>query len=367
MASDIAPIESFASELINECERGDRFTAMQLSVAVRGESVLESAFGYDGVGRLVEADSLFSIYCAAKPLLALLLALLEDRGILPLATTVDSVIPGVKPRVGRLTCIDILSQAACLIQPRGVEGILACAMLKEALASTFDVGPGSSNPACTGYSEFAGWYLLSEIVRRVTGVPVGSLIETEILRPLGLQPEMHSDMTDMSAKAVGRIRSNVSLRDERRMAALIEGTAVYRKYGGNGIGAFSSMRGLSSFYGTLMRLGEGHESSLGLRPVTLRKLTSSSDRKFDVLLQRRCSFGLGFMTDLESHHFGSYISDAAYGHVGMMGMTVAFADPVNGLSVAWHTNGMVVGDTHVGDRRVERVEALYRSLGLAHR
>lgn|GEM_PF-3399562 len=338
------------------------FTGGQIAVSCSGELVINSAFGYDGTGEAVTSDSVFSIYCATKPLLALLLGMLDERGILSIDISIGSVVPGLRARVAGLKLTDILSQSACLVRPLGIEGILGYAILKNSIVGEIEAGFGYNRPNYTGYSEFAGWYLLQQVVETVCRRPVSSLINEEIIGPLGLQDEIFVDTIHMAPTSSSRIRTNISLGQKSPKAMLIESTQIFRKYAGEGIGGFASARGLCRLYAALGDLALGRESALAITPQSFRKLIASRERAFDILLQRDCSFGLGFMTDLQSHNFGLAISPSAFGHVGLMGMTVAFSDPSRDLSVAWHTNGLVPNDASVGPRRIDLMDRLYEAL-----
>ena len=63
---------------------------------------------------------------------------------------------------------------------------------------------------------------------------------------------------------------------------------------------------------------------------------------YDKVLNRECSFGLGFMTELRQHTFvGDRYSSRAFGHSGNVGTSFAFADPEHDLTVGVVFNGMV--------------------------
>jgi hypothetical protein len=81
----------------------------------------------------------------------------------------------------------------------------------------------------------------------------------------------------------------------------------------------------------------------------------------DRVLERVCSYGLGFMTPLHEHAFGEQCSETSFGHSGNIGASFAFADPEHGLAVGIVFNGLV-GHEAAFLRRRSLVGALYADL-----
>jgi CubicO group peptidase (beta-lactamase class C family) len=91
-------------------------------------------------------------------------------------------------------------------------------------------------------------------------------------------------------------------------------------------------------------------------------MTTTDIEGLDRTMNRASCFGLGFMTGLEAHGFGTWIEPEAFGHSGLGGMTFGFCLPADGVSVAVHTNGLVDAP-EVVERRIEIVDALIADLG----
>jgi CubicO group peptidase (beta-lactamase class C family) len=83
--------------------------------------------------------------------------------------------------------------------------------------------------------------------------------------------------------------------------------------------------------------------------------------EFDVVLDRVCAYGLGFMTRLEQHAFGDGCSPQSFGHSGHVGTSFAFADPERSLAVGVVFNGIVDYEMAFVRRR-GLLRALYRDL-----
>jgi hypothetical protein len=70
------------------------------------------------------------------------------------------------------------------------------------------------------------------------------------------------------------------------------------------------------------------------------------------------------MAPLSSHFFGDAPSAVAFGHAGQGGTSFAMADPEHDLVLAVLFNAGLDADTALSFRRVNLVDAIYRSLGL---
>src|SRR5262249_30796246 len=87
---------------------------------------------------------------------------------------------------------------------------------------------------------------------------------------------------------------------------------------------------------------------------------------YDEVLDRECTFGLGFMTALSEHAFTAECGPESFGHSGYAGASFAFADPAHDLAVAVIFNG-IVGHESSFMRRRALLHALYADLDDATR
>ena len=86
-------------------------------------------------------------------------------------------------------------------------------------------------------------------------------------------------------------------------------------------------------------------------------------RVHDAVLDRECTYGLGFMTDLADHQFGQECSPSSFGHSGNVGSSFAFADPAFDLVVSVVYNGVVDAESAFLRRRA-LVRSIYEDLAL---
>ena len=127
-------------------------------------------------------------------------------------------------------------------------------------------------------------------------------------------------------------------------------------------GGYSNAGDLATFYSALLA-GLSDDGSPALpSAATLREFCRTvRPPTFDVVLDRVCPYGLGFMTSLDQHAFGEACSPNSFGHSGNVGTSFAFADPDHGLAVGVVLNGLVDYETAFLRRRA-LVRALYLDL-----
>ncbi|WP_141726008.1 serine hydrolase domain-containing protein, partial [Actinacidiphila rubida] len=158
-----------------------RGAAAQLCVLRDGEVVVDEAVG-------CAPDALFWTFSAGKPLIALLVHLLAERGALAL----DDPVARHWPEFGRhgkerVTVRQVLRHRSGLATARGMLGD-ALAMTDwqrsvRALEGARLRWPPGRLPA---YQPIAYGFVLGEVARRVTGTPPADLLTSELLAPLGL-------------------------------------------------------------------------------------------------------------------------------------------------------------------------------------
>jgi CubicO group peptidase (beta-lactamase class C family) len=237
-------------------------------------------------------------------------------------------------------------------------------------------GPGRK----AGYHHASSWFLLGEVVRRLDGRPFSRYVRQEIFEPfgmldswVGMPVEVYRDhrehgrlcpVYDTERPAAGAPTAELGWDSE----AWCTGTHP----GGNGYGPVSQ---LGRFYEMLLgrgRLaggtGDGGRSILSPQAVealTARHRAGMLDHTFQHVLD----WGLGFIVNSAQYGadvpygYGDHASPRTFGHSGYRS-SAAFADPEQGLAVALAFNGTPANDAH--ERRIRAVlDALYEDLGLA--
>ena len=356
----------------------------QLFLAVSGAVVADAGFGEARPGEPMRRDHLMLWMSSTKPVAAIAICQLWERGLLELDDPVARHIPefaqGGKERVtvrqllthtGGVRMLDTGWPAA------GWEGIVArvCAQRLEPRWE-----PGRK----AGYHLASSWFVLGELVRRIDGRRFESYVREEIFEPLGAgdcwigMPAERiqaygariAPMFDVPGAAGPTQSAGESTPLAARWVdnrATAEARLVVSSPGGNGCGP---LRELARIYQMLLAGGVFAGRRL-LRRETVEALAARHRvGMVDVTFRARLDWGLGVIIN-SAHYsepempygYGPFAGPRTFGHSGARSST-AFADPDAGLVVALAVNGMPPDDAH--RRRFERLAAaLYRDLGFA--
>lgn len=353
----------------------------QLFLALRGEVVADAGFGEARPDEPMRRDHLMLWMSSTKPVAAVAICQLWERGRLELDDPVARHIPefaqGGKERVtvrhllthtGGVRMLDTGWPAA------GWEGIVA-RVSAQRLEPRWEPGRKA------GYHLASSWFILGELVRRLDGRPFEVYVRDEIFLPLGaddcwigMPAERYrayggriAPMYDVvpaagepdgaSALAAARLTEN---------GATNEARLVVPSPGGNGCGP---IRELARLYLMLAAGGVVGDRRL-LRRETVEALAARHRvGMVDATFRARLDWGLGVIVN-SAHYgepempygYGPFAGPRTYGHSGARSST-AFADPEAGLVVALAVNGMPTDEAH--RRRFERLTAaLYRDLAL---
>lgn len=338
-------------------------------VSLRGRVVADFGFGEARPGVPLTPDSLTLWLSSGKPLTAVALAMLWDDGQLDLDDPVARHIPGFE-REGKaaVTLRHLLTHTAGLRHVKiDIEAMSWDQIIEKAAASPLEAGwvPGKR----AGYHMGVTWFLLAEVVRRLTGLPFGQFLQESIYGPLGMQ-DCHMGM---SAATHARL--------ENRMVAMYDTSAkgqgkrhVWDQLArasvcapsGNGWGP---IRALGYFYEML--LGRGERAGVRVMSAQAVEALTAPHRVglMDETFKHGMDWGLGMMVnslaqgrETQPYGFGPHASRRVFGHGGYQS-SLAFGDPEHGLAVAFVTNG-TCGEGRHGKRCRELVTLLYEDLSL---
>ncbi|WP_414930934.1 serine hydrolase domain-containing protein [Streptomyces sp. Je 1-369] len=344
-----------------------------------------------------ERDTLVNVYSTTKGMTALCAHLLVDRGELDL----DAPVARYWPEFAEAGKADIpvrwlLSHRAGLIapgEPMAPGAVYDWEKVTEALAAT---RPWWRPGTAQGYHAVTFGFLVGEVVRRITGVSLGTFLRTEVTGPLGADvhvgtPESeHGRCADMAPPVSRETPPSASSSSSSSSSRTIFGdapkppvaglsdhpmapatlalqylplgdvnAAPYRRAEIPAANGHATARGIAAVYAELAcgRL---------LSPGALERLrTSQSDGDEPDLVLRvgtplaeTWPWGLGYMLN---QYGQAGPSPRAFGHGGAGG-SYAFADPENGVSYAYTMNRMGAGTSGEDLRSVHLVGALYEGL-----
>ena len=334
-----AACEAGAGLLESLCVEGIDALGAQLAVSVDGCVPVCATVGLQVGNRPLRDRHLFNVWCASKPVSAVvMLRLLEGAGLsldLPLNAAGEQFDGPPMVTLGRL-----LNHSCGLRHPNMAEANLmkwteavaaARALRTEVL---FDV-----------FSEFSSAVIVADLIDVLSGATARSA-EQQLLDDNSLADDI---VYGVSEKALNEPLEHIGfyLLGLPTMARPLYCDALPTMSQRNRrvLGAFANARGLCGFYrlvGQALRgkSPTGFPSSEYLQDALT---THRRARAFDETLQKDCSFAAGFMVDLSDHGYGTTIGPEAVGHTGLMGSPFGWYDPQRRLAASAILNGMASG------------------------
>jgi len=364
-AAGFEPVrEAFEKNFTGGHEHGASFAAF-----VGDELVVDLRGGFaDRAGEIPWAeDTLCPVYSATKPVGALVIATLVERGKLDYDAPVADYWPEFAANgKGAFTVAEALShQAGIPGFPDPIDPSLwldppALSVELAKLKPMWGRGEGS------GYHPLTWGYIAGELVRRVSKRSLGTILREDICKPLGIDfwiglPESeHGRVAQLlKPKTAARFPHN---NEATRAAFLTPWAAANRGAtewrlaeipSANGHGTAAALARLYSAYALKGRIGETRV----IAPVMWDELTRARVSGEDRVLPGTVAFGAGVMRNLPLI-YGPNPSTLCHSGWGGSG---AFGDPDTGLSGGYIMNRQ---GTHLleDDRRSRLIDALYRCL-----
>jgi len=327
----------------------------QWTVATADEVCTSGAIGEAGTQSVMTVDTVHKLWCAAKPLTALVAMDAFEAAGVELDAAVGDVLGGttpVNPEVGEVAVRDLLDHRACIRGLTIPEFLLASRRARGALVASASVDSEARGAGRTRYSDLAAWVLLSEIARTATGRDADELLREWLHRRFG-DVDLFGRMTREEFDGVrGRIGCYVSNLAGVARPWLTDRTFEFAsEYSGFAFGGYGTTDALVAFGLEVLRSGRLD------RVQALRRGPAD-----DVLLGRRCEFAGGFMVGLADHGFGHAPGAGAVAHVGWMGNSFLLIDPDRQVVAAAITNG-IEDPTRLAEWRPRIVERMYSDAG----
>jgi CubicO group peptidase (beta-lactamase class C family) len=339
--------------------------AIQVCVRRHGMVVLDRAIGHargNGPRDGADAEKVpatpetpFLIYSGAKAITALVVHMLHERGLLDIHTPVSEYIPeyatGGKEGI---TIGHVLAHRAGVpnLPPEAFD--LDRANDREYLLGLLcDARPVSDAGTRLAYHAVSGGYILAEVVWRVTGRDIRTVLRDEILDPLGFRwtnygvdeadlgevalnyvtgPPTAPPLSTMLNRALGlKFDDLVEATNDRRFLTAIVPSA----------NTVTTANELSRFYEIFRRGGE-LEGVRVMSPETIRQATTEQSRlEVDWSLGFPTRFGYGLILGAQLVSLFGRDTQHAFGHLGFTNI-LAWADPERATSVAVLTSGKPV-------------------------
>jgi CubicO group peptidase (beta-lactamase class C family) len=338
----------------------------QLYASVRGQIVADVALGDARPEIPMRTDTLMPWMSASKPVAAVAVAQLRERGLIDFDDRVAQHIPEFGNNGKDLITVrHILTHTAGI---RAVREPWESDDWDETIRNICNakVEPGWVVGEKAGYHVAASWYVLGDLVRRLDGRAYRDYVRELIFGPvgmndswIGMSPETYESYGDriglMPDTSKGETRYE-PVEADRRSAVL----------GRPGAGGRGPMHEPGRFYETLLDGGRGILSADSVRELTAPHRVGMHDHTFRHVMD----WGLGFIinsakygAETVPYGYGRHASPETFGHSGSQS-SCAFADPEHDLAVAILWNGMP-GEPKHQVRQRETLSALYEDLGFA--
>lgn len=338
---------------------------VQIYVSRDSETLLDEAWGDQDDANPLSSEHLMPWLSSGKPLTAVALGVLHDRGLLDWEDPMSRFLPAwSKSGQPEVTLRHLLTHTAGfenreLGWPEKSWDEIIGEILQHPLPAEWSIGEEA------GYVVAASWFLLGEVISVVTEQSFSAALRELVLDPLG----MRDTFCGLSEREYRDVEQSLGRMYERSQQGLIEQgwndrqRVMSASPGGNTRGP---IRELGRFYESLLP----EAATSVLRPQTRERMTSRQrSGLYDRTFRHKMDWGLGFIANSNRYGaetvpygFGPAAGEASFGHGGSQS-SIGFADPEHRIVVTWAANGRP-GEPrhHVRNKQINK--ALYRDLGI---
>jgi CubicO group peptidase (beta-lactamase class C family) len=342
--------------------RSGFYPAIALCVRREGEVVLDRAIGHargNGPSDREDAERTpatpqtpFVIFSASKVMTAIVAHLLDERGLLHVGDRVCEYIPEYAANGKQAITIEqLLSHRA------GVPNLPADAFDldrfsdREFMLQMLCAAKPSSRPGkLLSYHAVSGGFIVAEIVRRVTGRDIRTVLRQEILKPLHFRwgnygvsprdvgrvalsyptgPPALPPLSTVLKRALGLPPDEVTVRsnDPRFLTGIAPSGNVV-----------TTANEFSRFFDLLLAGGELDGVRILQARTIRRAISERAFREIDLSLVAPLRHASGFMLGASTFSLFGPDTDEAFGHLGFTNV-LGWADPERALSVGLITSG----------------------------
>ena len=216
-----------------------------------------------------------------------------------------------------------------------------------------DAKPAAPPGKLLAYHAVSGGFILGEIVRRVTGMPIRDVLAAEVLDPLGFRwnnygvapedvdlvgpsyvtgPRLLPPASNLVSRALGASIDEVieTSNDPRFLTGVVPSANVV-----------TNANELSRYFEIFRRGGE-LDGVRVIEPETLRAALAEQSRlEIDLSLIFPTRFSYGLMLGAEVISLYGRDTDHAFGHLGLINI-MGWADPERGISGGLITSGKAI-------------------------
>ncbi|MBL7260638.1 serine hydrolase domain-containing protein [Paractinoplanes lichenicola] len=309
-------------EAVGEAFATDPRGGSALTILRDGEPVVEVVEGWRDAARTQpwKSDTLVNVYSTGKPVIAMAVVLLADRGLIDLDAPMSAYWPSFQTPTSVRQVLSHTSGLAVFPVPRTASAFadwdLLCADLAAAQPE-WEPGTKAAEHALT-YG-----HLLGELVRRVDGRPPAKFIADELRFDFGFGlsdadiarcAELEFDAPDWPVRNAGRpesMRSRATSNPAGARDLAVINSDLWRRASIPAVNLHASATGVARFYAAIL---DGSLPALAVPQFTGP----------DLFIGEETTWGLGVQIE----------PDGTWGHGGLGG-SAGYADPARGLAIAY--------------------------------
>jgi CubicO group peptidase (beta-lactamase class C family) len=317
----------------------------QICVSHRGKRALNASFGKAREHAGMRPDSLMLWLSSGKPLTAVCIAQLWEKGELHLDDPVARFIPEfAQAGKGAITAANLLTHTGGFRTADKIPPDTDWEVVMEKICAT-PLEPRWPVGQKAGYHISGSWFILGEIIQRITRQPFAEFLRESLLIPAGMADTWNGIPLAAQAEYGERIAlmHNTAMQPPQIMPLETPVLISQPRPGSNTRGPISD---LAAFYEMLCNGGAVGKTQL-LREETVRLFVSPQRKGMhDQTFMHPMDWGYGFLVNSRKelvetmpYSFGRHASARTFGHGGAQS-SCGFCDPENGLAVAWALNGM---------------------------
>lgn len=339
-------VERFRSQQLS-----GSFPGGQLALRRHGKLVLDVAIGIargfrpeESISPVpVRSQTPFPVFSAGKPLAAIAIAMLEDRGLLDVEAPIARLFPEFA-RHGKeqITTLDVLTHRSGMLMPDFVSNTHLWGDRAAVQSALIDTVPAYPRGILAYHPHEYGW-ILSEIVLRVDGRSLPDFFAEEIAAPLQL-PALQFGL---AGRDINSIAHSYWLGKEKVMVAGMnvaetfeaQNSARFFDARNPAVSLVTDASSLARFYDFLLHEGVTPAGRQLISAKTIRQYTSRQVLAWDRSLKTLLAVGRGFVVGTRFlSSFGWWNTNQCFGHAGGFS-SLAFGDYCTDIAVAIVTNG----------------------------
>ena len=337
--------------LFKKQQTSGAFPGGQLVLRRAGKLVLNEALGIARGLRAQEArppmqvqsNTPFPVLSAGKPLAAICITLLEDRGMLDVNAPIARIFPEFgKHGKEQITTLDVLTHRSGILMPDFVKKRHLWADREAVQTALIETVPSYPRGTLAYHPYEYGW-ILNEIMLRVDGRSLPAFFVDELAVPLQLPALRYG----LAGRAITSVAFTYWLGGNTVNVAGInvaedfetQNSETFFESRNPAVSLICDAASLAAFYEFLVNGGRTPDGQQLISENTLKKYTTVQVSAWDRSLRTPLSIGRGFvMGSLFPSSFGWWNTGQCFGHAGGFS-SLAFGDYHTGISVAILTNG----------------------------